>query len=55
MRKRNLFIIFGLIIYVVSSFVDRFVYKIPDYLFIILSLVEIACVITGIIIRKKEN
>lgn len=53
MKKRNILVSVGIIIYVVSSIIDRFFYKIPDYVYIPIAILGILIIIVGFIKAKK--
>ena len=45
----------GILLYVVLSLIDRFFYKIPDYIYIPLMVLGIVIIIVGFVIDKKNN
>jgi len=45
----------GILLYVVLSLIDRFFYKIPDYIYIPLMVLGIVIIIVGFFIDKKNN
>ena len=55
MKERSFIGILGIILYVVLSLIDRFFYKIPDYIYIPLMVLGIVIIIVGFVIDKKNN
>ena len=55
MKERSFIGSIGILLYVVLSLIDRFFYKIPDYIYIPLAIVGIVIIIVGFIIDKKKN
>ena len=55
MKKRSFIGSLGILLYVVLSIIDKFFYKIPDYVYIPLAILGIAIIIVGFIIGKKKN
>ena len=55
MKERSFIVSLGILLYVVLSIIDRFFYKIPDYVYIPLAILGIAIIIVGFIIGKKKN
>lgn len=53
MKNNNLMPI-GIAIYVILSVVDRFIWKMPDFIYTPIILVGIACIIVGFI-KKRTN
>lgn len=47
--------IIGILMYIILSVVDRFIYKIPDYVYIPLAILGIILIIIGFIIEKKAK
>lgn len=52
--KKNIWLIIGFIIYILLLVVDRFVYKLPNYVYIIIGLIVIILIIVGLINDKKR-
>ena len=52
--KKNIWLIIGFIIYILLLVVDRFVYKLPNYVYIITGLIVIVLIIVGLINDKKR-
>lgn len=46
--------IIGIVLYVLTSVVDKFIYSIPDGLYIPLSIIGIACLIVGTFMNIKK-
>lgn len=55
MKEKDWLVSLGIIIYIVLSGVDRFVYKIPDYLYIPFAIIGIVLIIIGIIKDKNKE
>jgi hypothetical protein len=53
MKSRNNFVVIGVIIYIISSGINRFVYRIPDYIYIPLSLIAMTLVLIGLIQNRR--
>ena len=55
MKERSFIGSLGILLYVVLSLIDRFFYKIPDYIYIPLMVLGILIIIVGFVIDKKNN
>lgn len=55
MKKGDLIRGIGLFIYIVISFLDKFCFKIVDYIYIPIALISIVLLIVGFIVNKKEK
>ena len=55
MKQRSFIGSLGVLLYVVLSLIDRFFYKIPDYIYIPLMALGIVIIIVGFVIDKKNN
>ena len=55
MKERSFIGSLGILLYVVLSLIDRFFYKIPDYINIPLMDLGIVIIIVGFVIDKKNN
>ena len=55
MKERSYIGSLGILLYVVLSLIDRFFYKIPDYIYIPLMVLGIVIIIVGFVIDKKNN
>lgn len=55
MKERSFIGSIGILLYVVLSLIDRFFYKIPDYIYIPLMVLGIVIIIVGFVIDKKNN
>ena len=55
MNERSFIGSLGILLYVVLSLIDRFFYKIPDYIYIPLMVLGIVIIIVGFVIDKKNN
>ena len=54
MKNRSWLTSIGILIYVISSIIDRFFYKISDYIYIPLIVIGIVLCIIGFIKDKKQ-
>lgn len=52
--KKSLLPIIGIIMYVILSIIDKFVVKVPDYIYIIVGISSIVIIIIGIIKDRKK-
>ena len=55
MKERSFIGSIGIILYVVLSLIDRFFYKIPDYIYIPLAILGVVIIIAGFVIDKKKG
>ncbi|MBR4278745.1 MAG: hypothetical protein IKT34_01085 [Clostridia bacterium] len=55
MKDRSLFSTVGIIIWIITSAVDKFVYKIPNPIYIVLAVIGLALIIAGFIKDRKIN
>ena len=55
MKERSFIGSLGILLYVILSIIDRFLYKIPDCIYIPLAILGIAIVIVGFVIDKKKR
>ena len=55
MKDRSFISAIGILIYLVLSVTDRFIYKIPNYLYIPIAITTIAVVILGFVIDKMKK
>ena len=55
MKERSFIGSIGILLYVVLSLIDRFIYQIPDYIYIPLAILGIVIIIVGFVIDKKKN
>ncbi len=55
MKERSFIGSLGILLYVVLSLIDRFFYKISDYIYIPLMVLGIVIIIVGFVIDKKNN
>ena len=54
MKNRSILTVIGILIYLVLTITNRFIYKIPDYIYIPISLMELIIIIIGIV-RDNKN
>lgn len=47
MKKKNVFIYIGIAIYIIMSGIDRFVYHIPNMIYIPIAILGIALILIG--------
>ncbi|WP_270839485.1 hypothetical protein [Peptacetobacter hiranonis] len=55
MRERNIFIYIGIVIYIIMSGIDRFVYHIPNMIYIPIAILGIALILIGFFKDKKDK
>lgn len=55
MKERSFIGSIGILLYVILSFIDRFIYKIPNTIYIPLSILGIVIIILGFVIDRKKN
>jgi len=54
MKERSWFISLGIIIYIILTGIDRFVYKLPNYVYIPIAIIGVALIIIGFIKDKNK-
>ncbi len=54
MRERNIFIYIGIVMYIIMSGIDRFVYHIPNMIYIPIVILGIALILIGFF-KDKNN
>ncbi|WP_418565896.1 hypothetical protein [Peptacetobacter sp.] len=54
MRERNIFIYIGIVMYIIMSGIDRFVYHIPNMIYIPIAILGIALILIGFF-KDKNN
>lgn len=47
MKDKGILIIIGIVIYIVVSGIDRFVYRIPNAIYILIAILGIALILIG--------
>ena len=55
MRERSIFIYLGIVIYIIMSGIDRFVYHIPNMIYIPIAILGIALILIGFFKDKFKN
>lgn len=55
MRERSIFIYLGIVIYIIMSGIDRFVYHIPNMIYIPIAILGIALILIGFFKDKKDK
>lgn len=53
MKKKNIFISVGFIIYISLFILNKFVYELPDIIYVVIALTSFILIIIGIIKNKK--
>ena len=53
--KKNWLISLGILIYIVLSGIDRFIFKVPNYLYIPIAIIGITIIIAGFRTDKKTT
>ena len=54
MKERSWFISLGIIIYIILTGIDRFVCKVPNYVYIQIAIIGVALIIIGFIKDKSK-
>ena len=54
MKEKSWFIRLGIIIYIILTGIDRFIYKVPNYVYIPIAIIEIVLIIIGFINNKNK-
>lgn len=54
MKERSFLGSIGILLYVIVSIVDRFIYEIPDYIYIPLAILGIVIIIVGFILDRRR-
>lgn len=54
MKERSQFISFGIIIYIILTGIDKFVCKVPNYVYIPIAIVGITLIVIGFIKDKNK-
>lgn len=55
MKERSFLGSIGILLYVVLSLIDKFFYKIPDYIYIPLAILGIVIIIAGFVVDKNKK
>lgn len=55
MKERSFLGSIGILLYVVLSLIDKFFYKIPDYIYIPLAILGIVIIIAGFVIDNNKK
>ena len=55
MKKKDVYIYIGIIIYIIMSGIDRFVYHIPNVVYIPIAIIGIALILIGFFKDKKDK
>ena len=55
MKNQNIFISFGIVIYIVMSGIDKFVYRLPNMIYIPIAILGIILIMIGFLKIKKDN
>ena len=55
MKERSFITSIGILLYVILTVIDRFIFKIPNYVYIPLAILGIAIIFAGIVIDKKRK
>lgn len=55
MKKRSVFVYIGIVIYLLLSFVDFIIYKLPNYIYLPIAIIGILFVIIGFIKDFNKN
>ena len=55
MKERSFISSIEILLYVILSFIDRFIYKIPNTIYIPLAILGIVIIILGFVIDRRKN
>lgn len=55
MKERSFIGSIGILLYIILSFIDRFIYKIPNTIYIPLAILGIVIIILGFVIDRRKN
>jgi len=55
MKKRSVFVYIGIVIYLLLSFVDFVIYKLPDYIYMLIACLGITFVLIGFVKDFKKR
>lgn len=55
MKNQNIFISLGIVIYIVMSGIDKFVYRLPKMVYIPIAILGIILILIGFLKIKKDN
>ena len=55
MKNQNIFISLGIVIYIVMSGIDKFVYRLPNMVYIPIVILGIILILIGFLKIKKDN
>ena len=55
MKNRSILPIVGILIYLVLSITNRFIYQIPDFIYIPIALIGLGLILVSIIIDYKKE
>lgn len=54
MKKRNPLIGIGAIFYLILSIIDRFIFKVPNYIYIPIAIIGIILIMVGLFKERKN-
>ena len=55
MKNQNIFISFGIVIYIVMSGIDKFVYRLPNMVYIPIAILGIILILIGFFCKKTTK
>jgi len=55
MKDKNIWVFIGIVIYIIMSGIDRFVFSIPNFIYIPLALLGIALILVGAFLGNKRK
>ena len=55
MKEKSVIGSFGILIYILMSTIDKFYYKLPNYIYIIVGILAIILIIIGFIIDRNNK
>lgn len=55
MKDKSIIGMFGILIYILMSTIDKFYYKLPNYIYIVVGIISIILIIAGFIAEKNQK
>lgn len=55
MKEKSFVGSIGIILYVILSIIDRFIYEIPNHIYIPLAILGIVIILAGIVVNKNNR
>lgn len=54
MNLKDLLEIIGISIYIILSIIDKFIYKVPNFFYIVMGIISIIIILLGTVVGKKK-